>query len=289
MAIGTITAGCRSGGIPIRVTEHGRDRTIWLPFSAMPTPSQQEATYENYRSFRIDGQSIREFLCARQAVLLSAPSAERLRIERKRLVRMMPLGLGSAVAISGDGYFLTASHVVDRYMALGLSRPGGRMEWHQARTVWLGSNALPGADGPPDLAVLAIDAPVPAWCTPTSSDTLAVGTGLVLGGCHLRIRNRATFELDVAAGLIANDPILHQAGGFPVALVETTALARPGDSGGPAILLDGGLAGILVTVNAVMKGDRLVHPIATLILPIGDWLSATIEQDRQSLRDRSLP
>lgn len=138
---------------------------------------------------------------------------------------------GSAAPITGDGYFLTADHVLARMAGRNvflIYGQGGQLRPAKARVVW--------RDEASDLAVLHIPARTPyfyQWTPP--EQWLPVGTRVIHGG--------------IATGFKSGDGKLGTAlapeSGFTRARrFKIDIPLQPGDSGGPVVDAHGRLVGI---------------------------------------------
>lgn len=174
---------------------------------------------------------------------------------------------GSATAISPDGYFLTADHVLARmegrqvYLIHGVD---GQLSPHLARVVWRSEKA--------DLALLHIPASTPHYYQFTASDKwLPLGTPVMHGGIatgfnsgwgrlgtSLRPETRFTgtrkFKLDI--------PL------------------QPGDSGGPVVDAYGGLVGINSAVEFLVPMETAFFVDSEASRPNTRALQQMMDADR---------
>lgn len=174
---------------------------------------------------------------------------------------------GSATAISPDGYFLTADHVLARmegrhiYVIHGSN---GRLVPRPARVVWRSERA--------DLALLHIDASTPHHYQFTSPDKwLPIGTPVVHGGIatgfdsgwgrlgtslapETRFTGTRKFKLDI--------PL------------------QPGDSGGPVVDAYGGLVGINSAVEFLVPMETAFFVDSEASRPNTRELWRIIDEDR---------
>ncbi len=138
---------------------------------------------------------------------------------------------GSAAPISGDGYFLTADHVLARLEGRNvfvIYGQGGQLRPARARVVWRSQSS--------DIALLKISEKTPyyyQWTDPRK--WLPIGTPLVHGG--------------IATGFKSGDGKLGTALAPETAFTSTRSFKidiplQPGDSGGPVVDAYGGLVGI---------------------------------------------
>lgn len=174
---------------------------------------------------------------------------------------------GSATAISADGYFLTADHVLSRldgrhvFVIYGVK---GELSPHPARVVWRSEQA--------DLALLHVSASTPHHYSFTASNKwLPIGTPVIHGGIatgfnsgwgrlgtSLRPETRFTrarkFKLDI--------PL------------------QPGDSGGPVVDAHGGLVGINSAVEFLVPMETAFFVDSEASRPNTRTLRQIIDADR---------
>ncbi|MES2467572.1 MAG: serine protease [Verrucomicrobiota bacterium] len=165
--------------------------------------------------------------------------------------------VGRAAAVSRDGYFLTAWHVVDE-SGFRLSDtvslvPRFRVREYPGRVVWYDKDA--------DLAMVKFDFR-PSWQFRAGEPSLAEGEAVFSGASGrnsgMRIvpwNESGTYHLDtVLKGAVGNGPfrtagkvtdlkVLHE--GSLRMVYESTLVARGGMSGAPVVDCQGHLAGIV--------------------------------------------
>lgn len=138
---------------------------------------------------------------------------------------------GSAAPITGDGYFLTADHVLSRMAGRNvflIYGQGGQLRPALARVVWRDESA--------DIAVLHIPAKTPYFYQWTPPDQwLPAGTRLIHGG--------------IATGFKSGDgklatPLAPESGFTRARRFKIDIPLQPGDSGGPVVDARGRLIGI---------------------------------------------
>ncbi len=156
----------------------------------------------------------------------------------------VPQASGSGVIIDSRGYIVTNNHVVANQRSLEVIFSDGRKA----------TATLVGTDAFSDLAVLKVDASVPAVASWGDSDTLEPGQPVVAIGSAL-----GDYQNSVTAGVVsqmhreikeADSPALRD-------LIQTDAAINHGNSGGPLLDLDGNVIGINVAVvrNTGLSGD----------------------------------
>ncbi len=180
-----------------------------------------------------------------------APSVASLRVLRATRRGRVPVGAGSAVVLTRDGFMLTSAHVV-----AGRDRLG-RASFVDGRDI--GFRVL-GSDPLSDLAVLRADADD---LTPV---VLGEAADLRVGQLVVAIGNPHGFAGSVTAGVIsALGRSLPARSGSTVRMIDnviqTDAALNPGNSGGA--LVDS--AGRLVGINTAVAGVGL-----GLAVPIND-------------------
>ena len=137
--------------------------------------------------------------------------------------------LGSGIIMTGDGYILTNSHVLD-----------GAKE--AVVTLWDDRQfdaSLVGADSASDLAVIKIDAdglPAAEFC----AGTVHVGEAVAAIGNPLGTELRGTMT-DGIVSAVSRD--MHYTG-HPLTLIQTNAAINEGNSGGPLLNMQGQVVGM---------------------------------------------
>ena len=161
-----------------------------------------------------------------------------------------PVGRGSGVVISADGYIVTNYHVIKDYDAL-------EVKLHDGTVIDTGRDAdaikVVGTDAETDLAVLKIDAGkvLPALKF-ADSDKVRVGQWAIAVGAPFN------FDYSVTVGVVS------QKGRYDVRMntyenyIQTDASINPGNSGGPLVNLRGEVIGIndfIVTGGGMSRGN----------------------------------
>lgn len=142
--------------------------------------------------------------------------------------------LGSGVIISSDGYIVTNQHVVDGQQSLEVIFADGTKV----------PATLVGQDAYTDLAVIKVDAKVPAVAQLGNSDALEAGQPVVAIGTAL-----GDYTNTVTEGIVSG---LHRqiadGGTSTQDLIQTDAAINHGNSGGPLLDMDGNVIGINTAV-----------------------------------------
>src|SRR4051795_958468 len=172
-----------------------------------------------------------------------APSVANLRVTRRTRRGRMPVGGGSAVVLTPDGFLLTSAHVV--------SGPGsgGRAAFTDGREFGF---EVVGADPFSDLAVLRADA------RDLTAGTLGDAEQLRVGQLVVAIGNPNGFAGSVTAGVVSalGRSLPARSRGHSRIIdnvIQTDAALNPGNSGGA--LVNG--AGEVVGVNTAVAGIGL--------------------------------
>jgi S1-C subfamily serine protease len=168
-------------------------------------------------------------------------SVASLRVMRRSRGGFVPVGLGSAVVLTPDGFLLTSAHVVSRRTS------GGRAGFTDGRELQF---EVVGRDDLSELAVLRADGDGLAAAELGDAETLRVGQLVVAIG------NPHGFTGSVTAGVVSalGRSLPVGAGGRVIDnVIQTDAALNPGNSGGA--LADG--RGRVVGVNTAVAGIGL--------------------------------
>jgi 2-alkenal reductase len=144
----------------------------------------------------------------------------------------IPAGSGSGFFLDENGHVVTNQHVVEGGVEFVVVLEDGREL----------PATLVGADANSDVAVLKVDAPVPAVARIGDSDSLLPGQGVLAIGSPL-----GTFTNTVTEGIVsALGRTVPDDNGGPelLNLIQHDAAINPGNSGGPLVTLTGEVVGI---------------------------------------------
>jgi serine protease Do len=137
-------------------------------------------------------------------------------------------GVGSGVIIDDQGHILTNAHVVSRQERLDVIFASGSRRL---------SAKLIGTDRYSDVAVIKVDAPVPAVADLGDSNKLLPGQPVIAIGSTL-----GSYRNTVTAGVVS--AVNRRFEGINAPLVQTDAAINQGNSGGPLANLYGEVIGI---------------------------------------------
>ncbi len=177
-----------------------------------------------------------------------APSVANLRITRRSRGGYVPVGAGSAVVLTPDGFLTTSAHVVSRR---GVDAgTGGRATFPDGREL---SFRTVGVDPLSDLAVLRADGDALAPAVLGDAEALRVGQLVVAIG------NPNGFAGSVTAGVVsALGRSLPARAGRTVRyidnVIQTDAALNPGNSGGALVDSSGCVVGINTAVAGIGLG-----------------------------------
>jgi serine protease Do len=181
------------------------------------------------------GQQRQEDKQERQDAPDSSPS-------RKRQ-QSMPVGLGSGVIVSADGYILTNNHVLEGADKIEVSL-GNNGKTYPARKV--------GGDTRTDIAVLKIEAKNLPPITFSDSDLLRAGDLVIAVGNPFGLTRSATMGVVSAIGRNSQMSQLADLGNF----IQTDAAINMGNSGGALVDYQGRLVGINTAIFSRSGGNQ---------------------------------
>ncbi|MEM0897933.1 MAG: serine protease [Verrucomicrobiota bacterium] len=244
-----------------------------------PTVDDQEASFAEYRKDRLRGEPIERYILRRTIPLLpSSGTSEMLdTIQKDGSGHWDPVsGSALATAISSDGYYLTADHVVGRFPPYHAMSGEDGIVISAGRTV----RRFPSLD----LAIIKFEG---------------------LRGPHFEIAEEAPAKGDILfsggpAGIVVNDrgprrffaagPATRSrpfgSRGLSGWKTSIEIPNRPGSSGGPALNRDGQLCGIIVAgrYGRFAKRERPVTYATVLDMKT---INAIVAEDRSKETTRS--
>lgn len=154
-----------------------------------------------------------------------------------------PLGLGSGVIVTRDGYILTNNHVIEGADEIKVRLTDGR-EYE---------GTLIGADEKTDVAVIRIEAEDLPALPLTDSDRLRVGDVVFAVGHPLQVGLTVTMGIVSATGR-SGLGIIRSEGAYED-FIQTDASINPGNSGGPLVDAAGRVVGINTAILSRSGGN----------------------------------
>jgi S1-C subfamily serine protease len=170
-----------------------------------------------------------------------------------------PVGTGSGVVITPDGYILTNHHVVQKAHSLTVQFTDGRRS--EATRV--------GEDPATDLAVIRAHTSDLAYASLGDSDRLQAGQLVIAIG------NPLGFQSTVSTGVVSalGRALRSQQGRLIESVIQHTAPLNPGNSGGPLVDSRGRVVGINTAIIAMAQGIGFAVPANTARWVVSQLLS----------------
>lgn len=162
------------------------------------------------------------------------------RDNKKGPKKSRPLGLGSGVIISSDGYIITNNHVLEGADEIQVTLSGQVQEYKAAKI---------GGDAESDIAILKIEAKDLQTAIFADSDKIKVGDAVLAIGSPFNLRQTVTSGIVSALG--RNDTEFSAFGNF----IQTDASINPGNSGGALVDSEGRLVGINTAIYSRSGGN----------------------------------
>ncbi|MEO8288369.1 MAG: trypsin-like peptidase domain-containing protein [Chloroflexota bacterium] len=223
--------------------------------NTVPQVDNSSATAQTNAAQQVPAQQQSRVVDARDAVRVAGPAVVtvvntmqqattgRGRFGGQGQGQAAPEALGSGVIIDNQGHIVTNQHVIDNQQSLQVIFADGTQV----------PATLVGQDAYSDLAVIKVDAKVPAVAKFGDSDKLEPGQPVVAIGTAL-----GTYNNTVTEGIIsAMHRALGDGGTSTQDLIQTDAAINHGNSGGPLLDLNGNVIGINTAVvrDSGITGD----------------------------------
>lgn len=248
--------------------------------------TRREASLSSWQEHRIGSTLAADYAAERTAVLL--PRKTRVQIEPRttagsyavKINRRRGLSLGSAAAISSDGYYLTAAHCVEGDPLQLILWQNDRPVALPARLVWSGGGP---ENGRADLAIVKVD-PIrqPNRFFPLADDTV------LRRGLPVLTSGFGELRPTQSAGRVRKVGRPQELEGAHWRELRHNAPVAPGDSGGPVLNAHGRLLGVnsQIYVVPLLKRNQVWFYNASAYSPNPSWLQEVIEQDRRKMKAR---
>ncbi len=176
--------------------------------------------------------------------------------------RKQPLGLGSGIIVTSDGYILTNNHVIQDATEIKVSVPG-REEPLDAKVV--------GTDPDNDVAVIKVTGE--GLPTATLADSSQVRRGDIVFAVGAPFGYEQSVSMGIVSALGRREVGQNQQANY----IQTDAAINPGNSGGPLIDAEGRVIGINTAIFSntgstagigfAIPSNRVVQVASTLVSP----------------------
>ena len=161
------------------------------------------------------------------------------RQQQQRNQESQPVGSGSGVIISADGYIVTNNHVIK-----GANKIEVKLNNQKVYTA-----DLIGSDPSTDIALLKIEEKGLPYIKFVDSDVINVGDWVLAVGNPFGLNSTVTAGIISAKGRSIN--ILRQNSDSPIeSFIQTDAAINPGNSGGALVNVNGDLIGINTAISS---------------------------------------
>lgn len=170
-----------------------------------------------------------------------------------------PMGAGSGVLVTPDGYILTNHHVVETADLLRITLTDGTS---------VGAHVV-GSDPPSDLAVIRAEVGGLPYATLGDSSLLRAGQLVIAMG------NPFGFQSTVSTGVVSavGRGLRSREGRLIENVIQHTAPLNPGNSGGPLVDSRGRVVGINTAIIAIAQGIGFAIPADTARYVISQLLT----------------
>jgi len=190
--------------------------------------------------------AVPDFRAAAQRITPAVVSIDTLARSRWFGDEVQPVGSGSGVVISRNGYIITNNHVVRIGMG---QRLADIVRVHFANGKSLEARVV-GADPRSDLAVLKVEADNLTAASLGSSDRLQVGEWVIAAG------NPLGYENTISVGVVSSlGRTLPTEGAVLIDAIQTDAAINQGNSGGALTNTQGELVGINTAIASTSGGS----------------------------------
>lgn len=236
VGFGIACVSARGRGVISNLVTGGKHMTFTMPVNDRPEADDELKDEKG----RYTAQGIAE-ICGPSVVSLDIFS------EKSELI---PMGKGSGIIISEDGYIVSNAHVVDKgTQGIKVVLSDGRE--YAAEVI--------GSDPKTDIAVIKIPAPKLTPAEFGNSDQVKLGEDVVCVGSPAGYRHSLT------KGIVSgtNRIVSPQSPGIQVKCIQVDAAVNPGDSGGAMFNMWGQVIGITSSKLADVDYEGIGFAIAT--------------------------
>ena len=253
-------------------------------------------TLRRWKSHRIGNENAIEYVQARTGFLLTCDHTMSVRTDPPKLnpdgsiyvdPDRPPIANGTATAVTSDGYWLTAAHVMDQHKYVYLGTLADKdpdslydlqlEELYPVRVVWSGkSDSEPGL---PDLALIHTEIQPDKHFTLLRPPVLSPEDRVLAAGFG------DAQPAQSAGAILKKESLKAPKSGARWMLYLSDVPIVPGDSGGPLMTPEGQLLGVNVGAQFGMRGflgrNMMVGYRARTISPDTDWIRKLILEDRE--------